>query len=444
MVRDLSAGVDLVQDVSSEREIFEAREQNMRGCLQFKENLRLSYDYMSRKYGFGLEKLSALEIYDHYEEILRDFSNLQVDYNFINNIPGIIDMENEEDKLLYNQIGYMSVVGAFVRNAMLSVSTERSEAERLELLRAGAVEGEAAPDRKALLRMGAASNMAETVTWGDTIRVGQRRALPEEDPQAKEARWQRFRGRRAAREREQQEIALQEAWRERNVPYPNEHTEQLYQMRERENKVIAEKARVVREVIEENIPEKKRPGKQVERAITFMLPSFELNGEGKLWGEDEAEIRRLATNYFCGKRQERNAVVNGIVNDLCETEFSTDMFYPEYVRDHFVEVKQLERRLNVMRFLEQDNKAFFKALPYETHDLWDRMRDLFTFLSEWVIATLEISGLGNTAGNEVFEPPITEEERLEVRQAQEADIHDYVQQWQRARLDYLRMQGRDE
>lgn len=442
MVRDLSAGMDLVQDESPEREIFEARERNRRGCLQFKESQRLTYDYLSRKYGFALETISALELYDHWEEIVRDFGHLQTDSNFIENIPYVIDMTNEEDRRLYNQINYMASLGvsvmASLQDAVAGVSEEERIATILERIQGNEY---SRPARIALKRMGAASNMADHVTWGNEIRVGERREIPEENPQVVEERWQRFQGRLAARERERQELALQTAWRGRKVPYPNEYTEQLYQLRRQESDITSEKVRVVREVIEANIPVKKRPGKQVERAIAFMLPSFALNEAGKLWAEDEAELRRLATNYFCGNRRERNAVVNGIVNELCETEFSRDMFYPEYIREHYMEVKQLERRMNVMRFLEQDNEKLFKDLPYETHDLWDRIRDLFNYLSEWVIATLEISGLGSTPGNELFDPPIPEDERMENRQAQEEDIRNYIQQWQRARLDYLNARG---
>lgn len=209
MLLDLSAGAQLQRDVNSEREIFEAREKNLRGCLQFKESLRVSYEYLGRKYGYGLESLTALEIYDHWEEILRDFSNIQVDDNFINRIPGMVDLENEEDKVLYNQINYLSALNFVVQNTMVLIGTGVPVAEMMKNIRRRAT-GPAMPFRTALKEMGAAAGMTETVRWEE--KAGQRRQPTPEDPEAKEARWQEF---QRMQELRREELVLQ---RETSTP----------------------------------------------------------------------------------------------------------------------------------------------------------------------------------------------------------------------------------
>lgn len=192
MLQELSAGAELERGVSSERDIFEARETNMRGALRFKESLRLSYDYLSRKYGFGLETVSALDIYDHHEEILRDFGNVQVDMSFINRIPGIVDMENEEDKALFNKINYFAVFSKSVQDMLLLIGDGNSAEHTMTLIRNSATGPTAGPNRAVLMEMGAAAGMASAVTWGNAVKVGERRELPPEDAEAKELRWQEF------------------------------------------------------------------------------------------------------------------------------------------------------------------------------------------------------------------------------------------------------------
>ena len=197
MLKDLSAGAELQRGVSTDREIFEAREKNRQGCLQFKESLRVSYEYLSRKYGFGLEKLTPLEIYDHWEDILKDFGNVQVEMNFITRIPDIVDMDNQEDKALFHQINYLSILSQSVQNMLLMIGVGEPVDTLMEMIRDSVLTGNGAPAREALLQMGDASGMVQTVRWEQ--KPGKRRPLSPEDPEAKEARWQKFQRDEAAR-----------------------------------------------------------------------------------------------------------------------------------------------------------------------------------------------------------------------------------------------------
>ena len=238
MLRELSAGARLWRGVSSDEEIFEAREENLRGARRFKESLRVSYDYLGRKYGYGLENLTLMEIYEHWEELLRDFSNTQVDGNFINKVP-VTDLNNEDDRRLYHQINYMqqasySVISLLqaMKNNSINEAKYRMTIEELQaFVRKGGNGSYAAPHKAALKEMGEASGMAATVAWGNAVQIGPRRELPEEDPQDRELRKQQFfqkeEERRIRKEQEETLEAVGRMFREEEERYARSRFEEF-------------------------------------------------------------------------------------------------------------------------------------------------------------------------------------------------------------------------
>lgn len=440
MVRDLSAGAELTRKTATPEEIFEARERNRQGCLQFKESLRLTYDYLGRKYGYGLETLSPLELYDHWEEILRDFNNVQVDLDFITKIPDIVDMNVPEDARLYHQVNYLSVFCHSVQEFMLFVGAQCSAEEAITMIRGVATGNDAGPHRAALRRLGANAGMADTVTWGNTVRVGQRRPLPPDDPEGREQRWQTFQRREASREQEAPIVELQQKWAKQEVYYPDQHTEQLYAARQLDNKILKAQRKVVASVLNARM---ERTAESNRRGDVFLrlLPPVQLNEKGELSPEDTKKIQKMTKDYFFGKEKARNAVVDTLIKGVCSLEFSPEMFSPTYVREHLLEMRHLDRCLSRVGFLINDHKEHFDQLPHETQELYRTVRIFSGKVGEWLNSTLELSGLGATEGAEIRDEPVTEEELLELREVQMPEITQLLALWGERRQAYLRVQG---
>lgn len=111
LVLDLGAGEGMEHGVTPEAEITEAREKNMRGIRQYKESMRVQYDYLSKKYGSSVERLDIKYIYDHYFEIMRDFANPQADTSMMSGLPGFFDMNDPADVRLMHQAEYYALMG---------------------------------------------------------------------------------------------------------------------------------------------------------------------------------------------------------------------------------------------------------------------------------------------------------------------------------------------
>lgn len=112
MLEQLAAGAFLTE-TSTQEEIQAAKEANMKGLRTYVATLKNQYSYIMRKYGLGLDNISGEDALIHCQEMEKEFSNLQVDYHMIKNLPeGILDMNNEEDKLFYNQVRYYNGMGS--------------------------------------------------------------------------------------------------------------------------------------------------------------------------------------------------------------------------------------------------------------------------------------------------------------------------------------------
>lgn len=128
MLEQLAAGAFLTE-TSTQEEIQAAKEANMQGLRTYVATLKNQYSYIMRKYGLGLDNISGEDALMHCQEMEREFSNLQVDYNMIKNLPeGILDMNKEEDKLFYNQVRYYNGMGSVfghIKAVMTSVADGR-------------------------------------------------------------------------------------------------------------------------------------------------------------------------------------------------------------------------------------------------------------------------------------------------------------------------------
>ncbi len=112
MLEQLAAGAFLTKD-STEEEIKAAQATNIEGLKTYVKILKKQYSYTMKKYGMGLDSIEGEDVLMHYQEFERDFSNIQVDHNIVTHLPeGILDMNNEEDRLFYNQIEYYNSMGA--------------------------------------------------------------------------------------------------------------------------------------------------------------------------------------------------------------------------------------------------------------------------------------------------------------------------------------------
>lgn len=89
----------------------EYRKENLKGVEILKANLEQHYLGLYRKYGLAFP--STDYIYEHCEELRKDFSQAQVD-DMLSNIEGIFDENIEADKLLLELIAFYRAVSFFV------------------------------------------------------------------------------------------------------------------------------------------------------------------------------------------------------------------------------------------------------------------------------------------------------------------------------------------
>ncbi len=173
MLMDLGKGRGMESGVTPPQELREARERNMRGARQFKETIRLQYDMFSRKYGTAIENMSVSDIYDHYEEILRDFANVQVDLDFITKLPGIINPENPEDKIITAQVEYFSLMGANIQQHLQYFANLGNSQEDITKQMKTISELQCGEHKKTLLESPELSHISTHIDW--TQKVGARR-----------------------------------------------------------------------------------------------------------------------------------------------------------------------------------------------------------------------------------------------------------------------------
>lgn len=445
MLRELSAGADLSWENATPRQIFEAQDQNRRGCLRHKETLRVTYDYLARKYGFGLEKVPVMELTDHWEEILRDLGRLQTDSHFIEFIPDILDMDDPEDARLYHQICYMNIMGKTVQDIPALVGWDKFSQSDIagHIQRALNDEINTVPHLKALLAMEDHGDMTDVVKWGDEVQAKERRPLPDETPEAVEQRWQRFQQRMAPRAREEK-LYLLEQWVDKDVRYPTRYTERLYTARNKEHKGTQAREKVVSETIKARRKKNDRITAKQEEVFASVLPHYDYDKNDELSAEDAALVQKMTEDYFFGSQEQRNDALDYIVGSLCETQFSPEMFTLTYFRNHMLEMRILARRLNNLGPLMRENEAYFKSLPRETQALVRSVSQFAAQVDEWTNVTLENSGLGRQVGVEVQMDPVPEEAILRRQEEERGRVQRQVKQWGRAREGYLRKMGRAE
>lgn len=121
MLEQLAAGAFLTKE-STQEEIAEAQEENRKGLKTYVEALKRQYNYSMKKYGLGLDTISGEDVVRHYQELSREFANIQDDYVTVMNLPeGILDMNREEDKLFYNQLLYYYTMGGMYNPVKIMV-----------------------------------------------------------------------------------------------------------------------------------------------------------------------------------------------------------------------------------------------------------------------------------------------------------------------------------
>ena len=122
MLEQLAAGAFLEENATPE-EIRRARDTNMAGLRTYVGTLKKHYRYLTQKYGLGMDQIDPLEVFLHYQEIQKDFGNLQVDFEMITKLPeGILDDASEEDVLFKHQIAYYNAMGGIYN--MIRATTE--------------------------------------------------------------------------------------------------------------------------------------------------------------------------------------------------------------------------------------------------------------------------------------------------------------------------------
>ncbi len=120
----------VLHPATPKEELEPAIQRNKAGLAVYKRILEAQYDMITRKYGSSLEWLGTQKAsYDWLEEyeilpmedvtplvrycndILRDFGDSQVEGNMAFRFPGLLNLDDEKDKLLYYRIKYYSIVG---------------------------------------------------------------------------------------------------------------------------------------------------------------------------------------------------------------------------------------------------------------------------------------------------------------------------------------------
>ncbi len=104
--------IEMVEREGTPEELLQpAIEANKRGLAVYKNVLKAQYDMLERKYGIAIESLSVEEVMEHYTEIAKDFSDIQVTGSMQMHYPDFFDMDDPEDVKLMNRICYYSVLG---------------------------------------------------------------------------------------------------------------------------------------------------------------------------------------------------------------------------------------------------------------------------------------------------------------------------------------------
>ncbi len=138
MIRDIGAGyqmhngewlqaqnangdiVHVKRPGTPEAELKVAQEKNARGFAVYKRVIKAQYEMMIRKYGNSMQNMTLEDILAHYDELRKDFANVQVDNNIISKIPDFVDMNDPEDALLANRQLFFNAIGMIVTSGFLS------------------------------------------------------------------------------------------------------------------------------------------------------------------------------------------------------------------------------------------------------------------------------------------------------------------------------------
>ena len=184
-----------------------------------------------------------------------------------------------------------------------------------------------------------------------------------------------------------------------------------------------------------------------KRVTSAFLPDYKLNKKGQPASKQDRQIahaaQKQAEDYLYGSQEQKNAVLDGIVQQVCAMRFTTDMFTPQYIRAHFSEMKRLDEKLIIMTNIRNLHPEYFQAMPQDALAVWNATQSLSNVLSSWIGNTGEISGL-DTAGAGMAYEPTTEAEFMVVRQAQDEDIRAAMQQWSTAIHSYQTSHGGEE
>lgn len=108
------------EKIRAQEEIDQSRLENVDGSQMFRERTALHMDYLEQKYGYTIQ---TPEYYArHQDEVLADFSPMQVMNNMAINVPGFLDMKKPEDVRLRAQIEFYNEI-AMVVTGMTSTYT---------------------------------------------------------------------------------------------------------------------------------------------------------------------------------------------------------------------------------------------------------------------------------------------------------------------------------
>lgn len=130
MVHNLSM---VPQNADDEEEIARCAEANIQGVLQYKAMIKDQLDYLQRKYGTGLEYLSAEEFEKHQADYMQDFTDMQAIDNFILYMKkaGFInedDTENNDPMTDLEMVKLQNYYGTIFRSRNAAASPAFSDA----------------------------------------------------------------------------------------------------------------------------------------------------------------------------------------------------------------------------------------------------------------------------------------------------------------------------
>lgn len=184
-----------------------------------------------------------------------------------------------------------------------------------------------------------------------------------------------------------------------------------------------------------------------KRVTSAFLPDYKLNKKGQPASKQDKQLaqaaQKQAEDYLYGSREQKTAVLDGIVQQVCAMRFTVEMFTPQYIRAHFSEMKRLDEKLIIMTNIRNLHPDYFQAMPPDVLQVWNTTQSLSNILSSWIGNTGEISGL-DTAGAGMAYEPTSEAEFMVVRQAQDEDIRAAMQQWNTAMRSYQSSHGGQE